>query len=168
MPTPAQPKERSTEPPCCPRCGYDQSGEPATWRTSCPLGGQCPECGHAFRWADLFNERRRDHRWYVEHAPGAHGFLLRYLPSFVMIVSPPRYWRRLGVDGRVQLAPLLLFVLLWAFVLHLMSMGAVAWFNSTQRWHDAVEWYPIIRAWELPWRRVAPVQNGLDFDAPEH
>ncbi len=41
--------------PTCPKCGYDQSGEIATWESQCPLEGRCPECGFDFVWADVMD-----------------------------------------------------------------------------------------------------------------
>ncbi|MEM7629023.1 MAG: hypothetical protein AAF356_06325 [Planctomycetota bacterium] len=150
MPTPAQPKERSTEPPCCPRCGYDQSGEPATWRTSCPLGGQCPECGHAFRWADLFNERRRDHRWYVEHAGSPRAFFRRWIPTLAHLLTPRRYWRSLGVDSRVRPLSLIVYALLMTACAHIVSVFVI-WFYGAY----------LSDGWGHPWyRNSAPSVNA--------
>ena len=36
----------------CPRCGYDLSGEIATWTEACPVRGLCTECGLEFAWGE--------------------------------------------------------------------------------------------------------------------
>lgn len=104
--------------PCCPRCGYDQSGAVATWHDVCPLDGTCPECGHGFAWADLYDPRRRDVAWYVEHARRVAGVVWRMPGTLWRLVRPARFWREVGVGSRVRLGRLVWFLLLWGLGSH--------------------------------------------------
>ena len=85
----------------CPLCGYSLRGltEP-----------RCPECGFAFSWAELLDERRDRHPWLVEHArPGrrARAFVATYWRS----AFPRRFWRSVTPANPVRLGRLLAY---WA------------------------------------------------------
>ncbi|MDX9910658.1 MAG: hypothetical protein RBS39_02375 [Phycisphaerales bacterium] len=53
----------------CGRCGYDRSGEIATWTDRCPLEGTCPECGLTLPWVDVLRAERNLCRGFIEHVP---------------------------------------------------------------------------------------------------
>src|SRR5688572_19491648 len=57
--TAGEPQTESGLPAECPRCGYDLGGSAATWIASCPMAGECSECGLALEWADVLNPARR-------------------------------------------------------------------------------------------------------------
>ena len=125
--------------PICPKCGYDQSGEIATWDSVCPLEGRCPECGLEFAWADVLDPSRVDVDWYVEHAKGPWGLVRRTVPTLWWLLIPNRFWKRVGVNTRVRLRMLMLWWMILFGVFHLMTTlalltGVVAqeWFSSTQ------------------------------------
>lgn len=88
--------------PMCPRCGYDQSGEAATWEGACPVEGTCPECGHGFGWADVFDPSRQDVAWSVETSGAGHRRLLRTHKMAVRMALPWIYWKQVGVDIAVR------------------------------------------------------------------
>ncbi|MCH2161240.1 MAG: hypothetical protein MK085_05135 [Phycisphaerales bacterium] len=90
------PVTRRHEAVICPRCGYHFKGILATWTTSCPVDGQCSECGLSFRWWEIFVG---DHvpKWYVEFSRGFWSGLRR---------TPGTFWRViLGSEpsGRLRL-----------------------------------------------------------------
>ena len=92
----------STFTPSCPRCGYDQSGPVASWTAACPLSGLCAECGRAFVWADLFDPKRQDLPWHVEHAPSLFAVALRIPGTAWRMLWPAVFWRLAGVHTRVS------------------------------------------------------------------
>jgi len=112
--------------PCCPRCGYDQSGPVATWTVECPLSGQCVECGHCFAWADLFDPMRQDLPWHVEHAASLVAVAVRTPGTAWRMVWPPVFWRRAGVHTRVSVRRLVEAVILGAVLSSLLAVLPLA------------------------------------------
>ncbi len=102
---------RITRHPICPKCGYDQAGEIATWETSCPIHGTCPECGLEFEWANVFDPGRVLLPWYVEHATTNRAMYRRAPATLWMMLIPNRFWKRLTVHYPVHSGKI------WAFVL---------------------------------------------------
>ena len=96
--SPAEPTAELT----CPLCGYSLRGltEP-----------RCPECGFAFTWAELLDERRDRHRWLFEHAPPgrrARAFAATWWRS----AWPRRFWRDVTPANPVRLGRLLAYWLI--------------------------------------------------------
>ena len=85
----------------CPKCGYDQSGEIATWQTQCPMTGVCPECGLGFDWADVFDPGRVHLAWYVEHTERKIDMLKRSPKTFWFLLVPNRFWKRVTVTSPI-------------------------------------------------------------------
>lgn len=108
--------------PECPRCGYDQSGELATWRESCPLSGICPECGLTLEWREVVSPERRPPRWSYEHGPrglagiaGPHA-LLRFVRTLAGCLTAWRLWRELRMHHPIALLRLAIVSILGAAV----------------------------------------------------
>lgn len=117
----------STPKPICPKCGYDQSGEIATWESQCPVHGVCPECGLAFAWADVLDPARVDVPWYVEHARSRRSIFKRSLPTLWFLIIPNRFWKRVTLMGQIRIARLVVFLLILLATTHTISsvgMGA--------------------------------------------
>lgn len=87
--------------PICPKCGYDQSGEIATWESRCPVNGACPECGLEFAWADVFDPSRVFLPWYIEHTGRKRAAARRFPATLRNLVLPNRFWKKLGVQSPV-------------------------------------------------------------------
>ncbi len=111
--------------PICPKCGYDQSGEIATWSTQCPTTGTCPECGYTFAWADVTNPSRIQLPWYVEHAKSKRHLLKRTLPTLWILLFPNRYFRRLTMETPRSIKSYLLWLTLLMLILHILSTAAL-------------------------------------------
>ncbi len=101
---------KHTHHPICPKCGYDQSGEIATWESSCPIEGICPECGLGFDWADVFDPGRVHLPWYTEHAEHTRGMIRRSPMTLWFLLLPHRFWKRVTVASPVYAARL------WSYV----------------------------------------------------
>ena len=111
--------------PICPKCGYDQSGEIATWEDQCPLEGRCPECGLGFAWADVLDPNRIELLWYVEHAKTKWDIVKRTIPTLWMLMIPNRYWRRLGMESPRSLKRYVLWIAMMMLGLHIVSSAAM-------------------------------------------
>lgn len=105
--------------PVCPRCGYDQTGAAAAWRESCPVEGQCSECGTGFAWGDLLDPSRADIRWYVEHARHAYAMIRRTPPTFLRMAAPWVFWSQVPVHSATHPGRLVRWLLVFAGVCHL-------------------------------------------------
>ncbi len=110
--------------PICPKCGYDQSGEIATWESQCPISGVCSECGEPISWREIFAIQREwgsEVAWYSEHA---HSLRLKILrtPGTMMLrlVFPHRYFRDVNHRRSVRPLDLAISVLLMAMILHVL------------------------------------------------
>jgi hypothetical protein len=111
--------------PCCPRCGYDQSGVVATWVDRCAVEGRCSECGTAFKWVDLFDPSRQTIPWYVEHASGMSAMLLRTGGTLTRMVLPWQLWSRVGVTARTHPARLWVWVVLASLCMQLLGAAPI-------------------------------------------
>ncbi len=117
-------KPKPKQPPRCPRCGYDQTGEVARWSESCPLEGVCSECGQAFEWVRSFHPHRADIRWLPDHAAGFWSLLARCCRVIPRAATPPRFWRRVGIDAAFSPVAWLVFLMFWPVALRLGSISA--------------------------------------------
>tara|TARA_R110000782_G_scaffold45706_10_gene101369 strand:+ start:18353 stop:19312 length:960 start_codon:yes stop_codon:yes gene_type:complete len=109
-----------TTEPTCPRCGYDQSGEVATWSEACPLEGRCPECGTRFRWSDLYDPARQDFPWLVEHTRSIRQRARRTLPTLSRLALPWVFWARVDVHARTDPRAVAGWLVMLFVVLHLL------------------------------------------------
>jgi len=109
--------------PICPKCGYDQSGEIATWELQCPLEGRCPECGLDFVWADVLDPNRVELGWYVEHAKTKWDMVRRTIPTLWMLMIPNRYWKRVTMETGRSTKRFAIWVVMVMIVLHLIGTG---------------------------------------------
>lgn len=110
----------STTEPGCPRCGYDQSGEIATWTDRCPLTGTCTECGTELEWAVVFDPSRGDIRWLVEHAAALGSMARRTPPTLLRMILPWVFWSRVRVHSRTDPVRLIVWVLWLTVAVHLL------------------------------------------------
>lgn len=125
--------------PICPKCGYDQSGEIATWESLCPVEGRCPECGFAFAWADVMDPARVDLGWYVEHAKSKREVIRRTGGSLRRLILPHRYWREVGVHTRIRPSALIWWSVFLFLCLHIAAIVPVAMGN----WEEGGKWWGI-------------------------
>ncbi len=114
----------------CPRCGYDLRGAVEAWTDSCPVTGQCAECGLRFEWGDLLNIKRKRPRWCVEYARSFRALILRSVATLALTVWPPLFWGSLQMWHeprwrRVGVYIASLFVLVYATFA--VGHGALAW-----------------------------------------
>jgi hypothetical protein len=107
--------------PICPKCGYDQSGEIATWETKCPLEGRCPECGVVLSWGVLFEPMIHDLGWYAEHARSVGQMAKRTVSTVRMLLIPSRYWDRVGLGSRVRTGRLIAWLIFFFLGIHLLT-----------------------------------------------
>lgn len=115
--------------PICPKCGYDQSGEVATWQSQCPMQGTCPECGLGFAWADVMNPSRVRLRWYSEHALSFFSMLTRSPATLLRLLLPWVFWSSVTVTHHIVLRQLMCWVLMMWVVLHLLMTIPFAYYN---------------------------------------
>ncbi len=111
----------------CPRCGYDLSGHVAAWNDTCPLHGQCSECGLSFNWANLLNQKLQDLPWLYEHAP--HFTNVRRLAGTALrALFPWRFWADVKLHHRIRPRRLLLYLILPLLLTYAASvlLGAVS------------------------------------------
>lgn len=107
--------------PSCPRCGYDLTGVVESWVEQCPVEGVCSECGLEFAWCDLLVESRRKIPWLYEHCNGlAAGYAIEMVPRALLA---RRFWRKVQLHHRPNVARLILFPFVAFFVLWFGSMA---------------------------------------------
>ncbi|MCX5690141.1 MAG: hypothetical protein NTV94_10235, partial [Planctomycetota bacterium] len=129
----------------CPRCGYDLSGSPASWTTSCPLDGTCSECGERLHWNDLLGDHISRLPGFIEHAraPAQH---LRYtFTTRLWIAAPHRFWQRITTRFAFQPRPILwitLACLLMTVIATLASSEALLVYANYRRGFAATSLLP--------------------------
>jgi hypothetical protein len=104
--------QAATNIPLCPRCGYDQSGEVARWKESCPTRGICVECGLDLEWGVLMTPGRGIVPGFVEHEAGWWGAFIAAWRTTGWALVPQRLWSRVRLEAPVR--PMRWF--LWVFV----------------------------------------------------
>ncbi len=122
--------------PICPKCGYDQTGEIATWDTQCPIRGICTECGLEFNWSSVMRPELGQVPWYVEHAKGVRRFILRSMCTPFHLILPHRFWNQLDPAKPVSIVRLILWLILMVFIVHTLvgiPNGYNAWIQSNWR-----------------------------------
>lgn len=124
--------------PICSKCGYDQSGEIATWHERCPMRGVCPECGLEFEWAGVLDPRLTGMAWSVEHARGMEQMVRRTLPTIWMLLIPNRYWARVRLDSVRSMPRFVGWLAGLLLALYLLAAGGnVAVRYAYARWDNA-------------------------------
>ena len=109
----------------CPRCGYDLSGTPATWREVCPTTGRCAECGYDFQWHRVFTTA--EHPWLFEYH-WRRGPIRRFLLTILNAFRPRRFWRNVGLSDPVYLLPATIVAWMCAvlgFLVFALTIGVV-------------------------------------------
>lgn len=119
--------------PICPKCGYDQSGEVATWETQCPVQGTCPECGLKFTWTEIYHPLMHDLLWYSEHARSIRACVWRTPGTLRRLVVPLLFWRSLNVKKRVSLPMLCVWCILVCIGAHMLVAVAV----GLEQWQES-------------------------------
>ena len=108
----------------CPLCDYNLRGltEP-----------RCPECGFAFSWAELLDERRDRHRWLFEH--GRRRNVRTFVSTYFRDALPRRFWRAVTPANRVHVGRLLVYWVLTAVLAVGLTGGAgpVVWVVGVAR-----------------------------------
>lgn len=132
--------------PICPKCGYDQSGEIATWETQCPLEGRCSECGIAFAWSERFrimNEWGSEVDWYAEHALSIWQMVKRTPGTLARIFLPSMLFRVVNFRRKVNVLRLFCWMLLLLATLWILSSIPAGYACSS-------EYAWAIWSWEVP------------------
>ncbi|MCB9846014.1 MAG: hypothetical protein H6811_08525 [Phycisphaeraceae bacterium] len=114
-------EDRATA-PSCPRCGYDLSGQVATWETRCPLTGVCSECGLDLSWTEVMHPERLKVRGFVEHE---HGWrvLSSAFRTLWWALLPWRFWTRVRMEHPPRLGRMALWSLSVFLGCHLVFAG---------------------------------------------
>ncbi|MFA6043781.1 MAG: hypothetical protein WC718_02250 [Phycisphaerales bacterium] len=91
-------------PPKCLKCGYDVSGEIATWDAAgaCPLEGTCPECGGALHWKEVFSPEGGRLIGFVEDAYGVRRRFTWAFRTLWWALWPWKFWGKVGDYERVR------------------------------------------------------------------
>ena len=119
------PTERTDEPPAdadlaCPLCGYNLRGL---------VDPRCPECGFAFKWAELLDERRSRHPWLFEHGRGGRTLFATYVRTCL----PRRFWQQVTPANPVHVRRLALYWLLACLPLLVMAVPFGTIYSTAQR-----------------------------------
>lgn len=88
----------------CPRCGYDQRGQIATWTDRCPMNGTCVECGYELNWSRVFMIAR--HPWLFELNWRDRPFR-RVALTLLYGLRPRAFWREITLEDTVDLRPVI-------------------------------------------------------------
>ena len=101
MTTPDAPPDWTTTELACPLCGYNLRGL---------TDPRCPECGFAFRWADLLAAGRDRHPWLFEHGRGRN--VRTFLSTYARTALPRRFWRTVTPANPVHVGRLIVYWLI--------------------------------------------------------
>ena len=169
--------------PICPKCGYDQAGEIATWDFQCPTKGICTECGLEFNWSSVMRPELGQVPWYVEHAKGVRRFIWRSVRTPFHLILPHRFWKQLDPAKPVSIVRLILWLILIVVIVHTIvgiPNGYNAWIRSNWQGFDFSQhvqmygnyayaeaifdgyFYPYFEALPRPWSHQSSHKWTLD------
>lgn len=102
----------------CPRCGYSLRGAVESWHESCPLNGVCSECGFAYLWAEMLNDKLYRPRWTIEFVLHRKFISLALLTTAICSFVPWFFWSKLRMSHEMQwkrlgVYLLILFTIIW-------------------------------------------------------
>ena len=120
----------------CPRCDYDLSGVPASWRDACPMEGRCSECGLIVSWRELHRPELVAPLWSFEHAR------VRRFRSFWITARKALWPRRVWVDMKLSAPIRARRVVLFALILILLTHASIAtmWGAQAGYWQWRVQY----------------------------
>lgn len=110
----------------CPRCGYSLRGAIESWHESCPLTGICSECGLAYQWAELLNDKFYRPRWNIEFVLRRRFFALALLATAVCSFVPWFFWSKLRMSHEMKWKRLAVYLLVLATIAWLMYITSNA------------------------------------------
>lgn len=138
--------------PQCPRCGYDLSGTIASWKTSCPMEGQCSECGLSWAWSDVIGTQKLP-RWSFELAP--HVNLKVFAATVFRTIRPWSFWSAMRMEHPIRPQRLVwwaVLLLIGSHVLLALACGVAAFMEM--RTEIAPQSWGRGRSISLDWPRV--------------
>lgn len=164
--------------PACPRCGYDQAGEVASWVDHCPVRGVCPECGEDFAWSATIDKETSRLRWSFEHAKTLRWIAVGWVVAPVRCVLPHRYWRHMWKPERVCFGRSAVFLVVWWLFVRtmwssVMSVGLVLdqtgpITGANWRWYaHAGTLDELMRCFGLSWRGTLPLIGTTGWDTED-
>lgn len=106
-------------PPCCPRCGYDQTGLLQTYRDAWPLLARCTECGLDFDWRDILDSRIGSLEWFESSPTVRFPLLLRTIAGSF---APWRLWKRLRLEYEFDFGRVILVAIGSVVVVYLLGV----------------------------------------------
>ena len=145
--------------PVCPKCGYDQTGATATWKSQCPTRGVCSECGHPFEWSEPFRilkEWGSEVGWYTEHAHSLRSMIARTPGTALRIAFPSAFFRSVNFRRRVSIQK---------FCAWMIAMTAFLWVLSSipAGFACSMEYAWATYSWELPGAELAWLLQARDL-----
>ncbi len=111
--------------PTCPRCGYDLSGHTASWESSCPVEGQCSECGLEFFWREILREDEQANPRHIEHCP-RRAIPLAAIRTLVWCILPWVFWKRVELRHEPRVGRMVLWLVLLLVSLHVLASVMLA------------------------------------------
>jgi len=146
MKSPARTIEHHPE---CPSCGYDLTGQIASWTQQCPLNGVCPECGHAYQWREVFailNEWGSRVDWYSEHGGDWIELFQRAPGTLWRLMRPGRFFKAINHRRMIRLRMLFWWMLVVTAGLHLCISPVGAAGNAKEGY-----WSSTGHGWDAQW-----------------
>lgn len=116
--------------PICPKCGYDQSGDIASWKNQCPTAGTCSECGLEFQWANIFDPTRTHLTWYTEHTRSLFKLITKTPATLLNLILPHRFWRAVDITKAThpwRLSLWVIFIMVMTHLLISIPNGVLVW-----------------------------------------
>lgn len=162
----------------CPRCGYDQAGQVATWTLACPLETRCPECGSLFFTSHAFARPELGPRWSFEHA--SRRLLCRWVATTVMTFFPARVWNGLKAEQPIVPRRRAILAVTWLVMLHLVcglcvlgsqvAMSLVGGWSMFDGWSagDPRSWVVVLGLVGWPYNRNVelPINATMSHGSP--
>lgn len=108
-------------PPLCPRCGYDLIGQTSLWRESCPMRGQCSECGLEFRWSHVLGEAARVAWLFEARERQFGGARRRFVRTSWRALRPRKFWTSVDLATPIHRGRLVVFMSVWVLGAYLLG-----------------------------------------------
>ena len=138
--------------PICPKCGYDQSGDIASWKNQCPTAGTCSECGLEFQWANIFDPTRTHLAWYTEHTRSLFKLITKTPATLLNLILPHRFWRAADITKATHPWRLVFWVIFTMVMTHLLVSipnGINIWYDQNWNQRTILQHYQMYGAYGI-------------------
>ena len=110
----------------------------ATWESSCPVQGQCSECGLEFAWREVLVDRERTNPRHIEHC-SRRAIPIAAIRTLLWCILPWVFWKRVKLQHEPRVGRMVLWlgaILLGAHFIASTAVAVAMWRLDVRYWNQ--------------------------------